>query len=174
LDLFPRCTWKGCAATFPANQRTEHRRKHINAAGVICYTVPGNYKYKVETGVTQLQIQLWGGGGGGGGLKHQIAGSGGGGAFVEALVKVREGEVLEITVGSGGSAGCLGTETLTEDPNDPSATHVEEIIGQAMGGFPGITCNLDIYYICTYKCVFLSSFILLVSICIKLFLYFVV
>lgn len=96
----------------------------------------------MESGVTQLQIQLWGGGGGGGGLKNQTAGSGGGGAFVEALVKVREGEALEITVGGGGGAGCVGTEVMTEDPNDPSATHVEEIIGQAIGGFPGI----PVYY----------------------------
>ncbi len=42
-----RCTWKGCAATFPAAERSAHRMKHIVASGIITYTVPGNYSYKV-------------------------------------------------------------------------------------------------------------------------------
>ncbi len=132
-----RCTWKGCASTFPANQRTEHRRKHIIASGILVYTVPGSYKYVVPSGCRQLKVQLWGGGGGSGHLIQQLCGSGGGGGFVEALLTVRPGDRLEVTVGAGGRAGTMGSRIQTTDPADPSSVHVEDVVGTAAGGHPG-------------------------------------
>ena len=132
-----RCTWKGCVGTFPAHQRSAHRQKHIIASGMLTYTVPGSYQYKVGNSVTQVKVQLWGGGGGSGHLVGQGCGHGGGGAYVEALVSVRPGETLEVTVGSGGEAGVLGSVVVTTDPLDPANTTVADVLGKAAGGLPG-------------------------------------
>jgi hypothetical protein len=55
-------------------------------------------------------VQVWGAGGGSGhqrGASH--GGSGGGSAFVEAVLLTTPGEVLQITVATGGCAGVYGT-----------------------------------------------------------------
>jgi hypothetical protein len=46
-----RCTWKGCASAFPAHERKAHRRRHIAASGIMAFTVPGSYRYKVREGL---------------------------------------------------------------------------------------------------------------------------
>jgi hypothetical protein len=42
-------------------------------------------------------------------LQRRRGGSGGGGAYVEAIVKVGPGDVLEVVVGAGGLAGMHGS-----------------------------------------------------------------
>ena len=103
-----RCHVKGCAATVRAMDRPRHRRLHMLRGGIALHCVPGAYEYKVVMGLRQLKVQLWGGGGASGHLKGQQAGGGGGGAFVEALLNVIPGEILEIVVGAGGAKGQYG------------------------------------------------------------------
>ena len=92
----------------PAKDRLEHRKKHIIDSGIVTYTVPGTYEYKINGNFRQVKVQIWGGGGGSGHLRYQHGGNGGGGGFVEALVMTTPGEVLEVTVGAGGQAGVRG------------------------------------------------------------------
>ena len=69
-------------------------------------------------------------------MRGHTVGSGGGGAFVEALLSVRSGERIEITVGGGGAAGQNGL-----DPDDPNLSdevrNGEGCLGIAPGGQPG-------------------------------------
>lgn len=69
-------------------------------------------------------------------MRGHTLGSGGGGAFVEALISVRSGERIEITVGGGGAAGQNGL-----DPDDPNLSdefrNGDGCLGIASGGQPG-------------------------------------
>lgn len=83
-----RCTWQFedgriCAAQMRADEREEHRDYHLTLQGMMTYTVPGTYLYKVPKKLTRLKVQLWGAGGGSGYFEGRQGGSGGGGAFVE-------------------------------------------------------------------------------------------
>lgn len=60
-------------------------------------------------------------------MREHMGGHGGGGAFLEALVAVKPGERLELTVGAGGAAG----EYAREDAEQGI------ICGLAAGGIPG-------------------------------------
>jgi hypothetical protein len=62
----------------------------------------------VPSGVTRIQVELWGGSGGGGG-GGWLAGSGGGGAgYVRAVLAVIPGHLLKVFVGIGGAGGTSG------------------------------------------------------------------
>jgi hypothetical protein len=118
-----RCNWcfddgRVCAAQMKANERMEHRDYHLNALGIINYTVPGVYIYKVPKNISRMKIQLWGAGGGGGYFYQRQGGQGGGGGFIEAIVDLEPFTVLEITVGGGGKAGVRGTEIDMMDLKD--------------------------------------------------------
>jgi hypothetical protein len=83
-----RCTWqfddgRVCAAQMRANEREEHRDYHLTLQGMMTYSIPGTYLYKVPKKLTRLKVQLWGGGGGSGFFQGRQGGSGGGGAYVE-------------------------------------------------------------------------------------------
>jgi len=132
------CQFKDCATAMKARDRKAHRQLHILRANVALYEVPGVYSYKVPPSTRQLKVQLWGAGGGSGHLRDHCAGSGGGGAFVEALVLVIPGEVLQITVGAGGGPGVCGSfveQPLSSDRDKDQ--EMVEVCGVAMGGEPG-------------------------------------
>lgn len=88
-----RCTWQFedgriCAAQMRANEREEHRDYHLTLQGMITYTVPGTYLFKVPKKLTRLKVQVWGGGGGSGYFRDRQGGSGGGAAFVEVNISL--------------------------------------------------------------------------------------
>ncbi len=58
-------------------------------------------------GITRLLAEVWGAGGGGGGntLNTGSGGAGGGGAYSETEIVVSAGQIYNITIGGGGSAG---------------------------------------------------------------------
>jgi len=62
-------------------------------------------------------------------------GNGGGGAFVEALVVVKPGERLEITIGGGGEEGHYGLNL--DDPEMGEDVKMGATWGVAKGGVPG-------------------------------------
>ncbi|MFT0892740.1 hypothetical protein [Pseudochelatococcus sp. G4_1912] len=71
-------------------------------AGLHIMTVSGNFT--VPSGVSSIDVQLWGAGGGGGGVGTvgQSAGGGGGGGYCRARLAVTPGQVIAATVGAGG------------------------------------------------------------------------
>ena len=76
--------------------------------GLVLFSTPGTYKWKVPPAVRELKIQCWGGGGGGGQLRALRGGDGGGGGYVETVVEVFGREELTIVVATGGSGGKFG------------------------------------------------------------------
>ena len=81
------------------------------------YTTPGTYSYTVEAGCTSVRVDLVGGGGGGGSYQAYNARSGGGGGaggYVNWTLS--PGDVLTITVGSGGAAEQPGTFSRVAGP----------------------------------------------------------
>lgn len=69
------------------------------------FDVGGAYYFDVPTGVTEIQVDLWGGGGGGG---DQFNALGGGGGYVSATLSVTPAETLTVYVGQGGQSSGQG------------------------------------------------------------------
>jgi hypothetical protein len=98
-----RCTWqfddgRVCAAQMRANEREEHRDYHLTLQGMMTYSIPGTYLYKVPKKLTRLKVQLWGGGGGSGFFQGRQGGSGGGGAYVEVSARAMHYLPCRITI----------------------------------------------------------------------------
>ncbi len=72
------------------------------------FTSPGSTTFTVPDGVTQITVQVWGAGGAGGagtqqGQTRRSGGGGGGGAYQFQTYAVTPGQVINITIGAGGS-----------------------------------------------------------------------
>lgn len=65
--------------------------------------------FTVPPGVTEILIEMWGAGGGG----HSPGGGGGSGGYWIGNLAVEEGNVINLSIGSGGSAGSLSTDAGT-------------------------------------------------------------
>jgi hypothetical protein len=118
-----RCNWvyddgKICAAQMKASERGAHRDYHLNHMGILTYCVPGVYNFKTQRKAITIKVQMWGAGGGSGYFYGRQGGNGGGGAFVEAIVDIEPYSVLELTVGSGGSAGIRGRPEIPVSIHD--------------------------------------------------------
>lgn len=76
-----------------------------NAHSQVVYNYTGSIQsYTVPTGVTSIEVLMWGGGGAGSYRNaNNNAGSGGSGAFVKGSLTVTPGQVLYIVVGGGGT-----------------------------------------------------------------------
>lgn len=79
----------------------------------------GTYNWTVPSGVSSVVVEMWSGGGGGSvGNYNFCGGSGGAGAYGKGSVNVVAGDIIPITVGSGGAGcnvlggnqGCNGTD----------------------------------------------------------------
>lgn len=69
-------------------------------SNIQAFTTPGAASWTVPAGVKKITVEVWGGGGGG----YSSAQSGGGaGGYGKDIISVTPGEVLNITVGAGGS-----------------------------------------------------------------------
>ncbi|WP_187359957.1 glycine-rich domain-containing protein [Chitinolyticbacter meiyuanensis] len=81
-------------------------------------TIPGNAQvftasgsFTVPAGVTRVMVECWGGGGGGG-ATDVVSGSGGGGGaggYGRGLYAVTPGQVIAVTIGSGGFGAAAGS-----------------------------------------------------------------
>jgi len=83
-----------------------------NSGSVTTHTSAGNYNDVIGSGVSSVNVELWGAGGGGGrGYSTGSAGDaggggGGGGAYLKTTsLPVSPGDMLSITVGAGGAVG---------------------------------------------------------------------
>lgn len=80
---------------------------------VVNFNAPGTQNWSVPDGVYVIEVEVWGGGGGGAGSVSggssnaaDYAGEGGGGGgYSRGAFNVTPGQVLAVTVGSGGSPG---------------------------------------------------------------------
>lgn len=124
----------------------------------VSYTTPGSYTWTVPSCVTSLTVQVWGGGGGGGGSIAIVrntgdgeacsgAGGGGGGGYTSLTFAVIPGQVYNIVVGAGGSAGTAGAGTwsggITTPPGAGGTGGLSSFVNyginlQASGGVGGI------------------------------------
>lgn len=67
------------------------------------YSTPGSYTFTVPTGVTSIDVALWGGGGSGASVNGSGGGGGGGGAYAKSTLSVTPGATHTIVVGAGGA-----------------------------------------------------------------------
>lgn len=74
-------------------------------SGTQSFTTPGSYV--VPAGVTQLEVELWGGGAGSfASVSGLPSGGGSGGGYAKRRITgLTPGQVIQVTVGSGGAAG---------------------------------------------------------------------
>lgn len=82
------------------------------------FTASGaNQVFTVPSGVSSVQIRVWGGGGGGISSEYwEPSFGGGGGGFAAGTVSVVAGESLNLTVARGGQAGSIEGGTRGTDP----------------------------------------------------------
>lgn len=99
-------------------------------SGSQSYTTPGSYSFTVPSGVTRI-LMWWigGGGGGGGGYSTTYTGGWGGGPGASmGFVIVTPGDVLSITIGSGGTGG-TGGSSPTAGGNGVATTIQSKLAG---------------------------------------------
>ncbi len=112
-----------------------------NANAQTTYTT--STTYTVPAGVTSIIISCWGAGGGSGyaiaASKYDASGGGGGGAFSQSTFTVTPGQVLNITVGAGGTAGTFlfGVNAGTGGTSSVTNTTGPTVSISANGGGPG-------------------------------------
>ena len=112
--------------------------------GAQVFSAPGIYPYTVPTGVSEIEVEIWGGGGGGGGSgSSETSGAGGGGAggFLKILVPVSAGvTTCGVTVGYGGLGGLIPPGPVlgsTGAPGGPSSIACGTASASASGGGGG-------------------------------------
>lgn len=106
---------------------------------IASWTTAGAANWTVPAGVSKIYVTLVGGGGGGGGPYNNPGGGGGaaGGYLYKAQVSVTAGDVLTITVGTGG----VGTNTNGASGTAGGSTTLAKgstVYLVAMGGRPGL------------------------------------
>ena len=96
-----------------ANSQSEDRAFSITVKAPVTqtYTNTSEASFSVPSGVSIINVELWGAGGGGGGSGGNSGGSGDGGqgAYVAGALSVSGGQTFAYRVGTGGDAGRQGT-----------------------------------------------------------------
>ncbi len=127
--LFANWGWGQMVVTFPTNG-TDQSTSNVQTT----WTVP--------SGVSSIQVEVWGGGGGGCG-RYNISGSGaagGGGAYArKGSFTVNTGDVLYIQVGKQGTGKGTGAQIATDGGISyvKTGSHTGTIISAAGGGTGG-------------------------------------
>ncbi len=105
------------------------------AEAVSTETFTTTTSWAAPTGVTSVNVEVWGGGGGGGGqnLSSDGGGGGGGGAYSKSTITVVPGNNYTVTVGTAGtgSAGCTASTAGGDSWFSTTGTIL------AKGGSPG-------------------------------------
>ncbi len=108
--------------------------------------INSNQNWTVPAGVTKVRIRAWGGGGGGfcGGGGNTGA-AGGDSGYAEKLLSVQVGDVINFTIGDGGSAGirtssdCGAGHPAPGPGYNTTATYNSVVIINAGGGLPALS-----------------------------------
>ena len=97
--------------------------------------------FTVPPGVTEILIEMWGAGGGG----HSPGGGGGSGGYWIGNLAVEEGNVINLSIGSGGTAGSLSTDAGTGG-NTSFSFGDFNIISEGGGGADSLlSSNIEFY-----------------------------
>ncbi len=97
--------------------------------------------FTVPNGVTLMRVRVCGGGGGAGaGSATQGGGGGGGGGFAEAIVPVTPGQVIPVTVGTGGTGAFASGTAATAGTSSSFGAALS-----ATGGNPGLSASSYAY-----------------------------
>ena len=94
-------------------------------------TGPGAASYTIPAGVTAIQVTIIGAGGGAGGNDVAKGGNGGAGSEVKATIAVKQGDVVQMTVGSSGNQGNRQNNATKPQVAPPGGA------GQGAGGAGG-------------------------------------
>lgn len=114
----------------------------------IKYDTPGTYQFTVPEGVSSLSAVAIGGGGGGAGSNGDTAqgtGGGGGGGTTWAVFGVQPGDILNVSVGSGGTGGSQsvsydgmsGSTSYISIVSRPEVGAINQVILRGVGGSGG-------------------------------------
>ena len=99
------------------------------------FTTAGTYA--VPTGVSEIQVELWGGGGGGAAGTNVGAGSGGAGGLLKVLLPVSVATSCTVVVGAGGPGGeSLGAGGLSGTASRITCGKNIAFAGGGVGGVP--------------------------------------
>jgi hypothetical protein len=75
------------------------------------FGIPGSTPFTVPAGITKINGQAWGAGGGSGGvsgLTNNAGSTGSGGGYSQLIINVTPGQIITVTVPSGGAGGIGG------------------------------------------------------------------
>lgn len=110
----------------------------------VTYSSAGTYTFTVETGTSSLLVTATGAGGGGGGghdpcgNSSHVGGLGGGGYVASREITVVPGDVITVTVGSGGAGGAANGSGSNGNPTIIQLNSVEVFRADpGLGGAPG-------------------------------------
>jgi len=108
--------------------------------GESVFTAPGISVYTVPSGVSEIEVRLWGAGGGGGASSDGVdGGQGGSGGYTEMLLGVTPGETCTVGVGVGGPPAVPGA-TVGSIGGNTSVTCGDETV-ESGGGRGGISAG---------------------------------
>lgn len=92
--------------------------------------------FTVPSGVHSIDVKVWGGGGGSGGSvsAQYAAGGGGGGGYTRKTLGVSPGDVLNITIGAGGTMNGSGTNGSAGGTSSVVQAGTGIVLASASGG----------------------------------------
>lgn len=134
-----------------ANMNVTANFSAVNFVDSMTIETPGTESWTVPAGVNYLTFKVWGGGGAGGSTycgtatsnTQNKAGGGAGGNFASATTSVTPGQVINFTVGTGGTAATAGFTNLSNGASG-GATQViinNTTIVSAQGGSGGMNVS---------------------------------
>lgn len=120
----------------PSVSNTDWAKITVPSKGTQYFTSNGTFT--VPANVTQIEVKVWGAGGGaanyGTSGSGSGAGAGGGGGYCEKLISVSSGDIILVTVGTGGAGGSAGS---TPDDGTTGGTSLFGAYCSATGGGGG-------------------------------------
>jgi hypothetical protein len=115
----------------------------------VTQTTPGTYSYTVPEGVTSIKLEAWGAGGAGGSAQTATSnisirgGGGAGGSYATTTIAVTPGDIINYTVGTGGTGASSGFVNATASGTGgfSSATLNSTVVVKAQGGPGGLSAT---------------------------------
>ena len=116
----------------------------VNAQVSDTLNSPGIATWIVPCGVFSIDVEVWGAGGAGGSSTNRGGGGGGGGCYSSQTISVTPGQIINYTIGAGGSA-----VPLASGSNGGASAFSTIVAGGGIGGglgtttdgLPGSGCN---------------------------------
>ena len=89
-----------------------HAQNTVSESTVVVeFTTPGAGTWTVPSGVRSITVEVWGAGGGGL-TGSQASGGGGAGGYARSIIVVTPGDIINYSVGAGGTPGISGGDSV--------------------------------------------------------------